>query len=90
MTNRNMVLVGIIVIIIIALVWLFVAHHKAAAPAMNAGDQSPAATTTLPSGTSTSDASLNEDLNGIGTQMQGLDSDSANADASLNQGAQPQ
>jgi len=87
MTNRNIVLAVIIVIIIALIVWIAM-RHKAQAPVeMN---ESPAATTTLPSGTSTSDAALDEDISGIGAQMQGLDNDSANADASLNESAQPQ
>jgi uncharacterized protein YpmB len=89
MSNRNLALVAIIVIIIAVLVWFFAMHNKAKAP-VEGTDQSPAATTTLPSGTSTSDAALNEDLSSIGAQMQGLDSDSANADASLNESAQAQ
>ena len=48
------------------------------------GNQAPSSVGSAPSSQDTSDASLNQDLSNIGTQMNGLSSDSASVDAGLN------
>jgi len=47
-------------------------------------DESPASTSTLPTGGSTSDASLDTDLSSIDAQLSAFSSDSAAVDTSLN------
>lgn len=50
-------------------------------------EESVPATTTLPSGDSTTDAALDEDLAAISAQLDALGSDSANIDAGLEEAA---
>lgn len=54
----------------------------------DAGDVFTNASTTLPSGTSTTDDSLQQDTAAIDAQLKGLSSDQATVDSSVNESAQ--
>lgn len=97
MTTTGKVLVGIIVVLIIAggaYYWYAQTHNPATAAVQEAStpdamagmDMSTSSMqkSDLPSGTGTSDTSLNQDTAAIDAQMNGLDSDNSDVNSSIN------
>ncbi len=91
MSQTNKVIVGVAVLAVVAggAYYWFALHGKTDSMANQEKgsymNQGPATVTTLPSGSDTSDAALQQDSAAIDAQMKGLDSDSANVDQSVSQ-----
>lgn len=90
MTQSHKVAIGVIGILVLAAA----AYYGYQWYQTSNGMQGPAVfkeePATLPSGTSTSDSSLQEDTAAIDAQLKGLDSDTASADATIKESAQVQ
>ena len=97
MTTTGKVLVGIVVVLILAggAYYWYSSTHSAVNPTLQTatstdsmqGMQTQGSTesaSVLPSGSGTSDASLNQDTAAIDSQMTGLDSDNASVNSSVN------
>ncbi len=94
MSNTVKIVIGIIVVAVIAVgAYLFFGRPHGALPrfmdderSMPAGQQLDDSTA-LPSGSSTSDQSLDQDMNAINAQMDAASSDAAGASASVDAAA---
>ena len=87
------VVIGIIVVVVLlGGLWWFASQQGV--PAVNPGNMPAAGNNTnngaAISGRSTSDASLNQDLSNVDSQMNGFSADSANVDKGLNDQPIPQ
>ncbi len=89
MSTTLKIVIGVVVVIILAGggYWYWSSHQAQPAASVDASMNDDG---TLPSGSDTSDASLDQDSAAIDAQMQGLDSDSASANADATVGPQPQ
>jgi uncharacterized protein (UPF0333 family) len=93
MNTTGKVIIGVIVVLVIAGgAYYWYSHMQSeSSAAMTASSttammtgSAAAANNPLPSGTSTSDSSLNQDTAAIDAQMNGLDSDNTQTSASMN------
>ena len=91
MSKSTIIVLVIVVLVIIGGIWWWLASSNAPSPAAQSNNSPSTAagavgvTTNQIVSTDTSDVSLNQDLANIDDQLNGLASDSANVDASMNQ-----
>lgn len=93
MSQTSKIVLGIAVVVIVLIGAYFIWHRTASAPETTGqaqGTGSPEETTTLPSGSNTSDAAIDQDLTSIDTQIQAVDTDNASAADSINTAASAQ
>ncbi|MDP2593774.1 MAG: hypothetical protein Q8P36_00320 [bacterium] len=84
MSKGNALLIVIIIVAIAGLgAWWYSSGPSGWSPSVQYGTEVPPTTTTLPSGTSITDTSLDQDLSAIDSQIGAFDSDNANVSAGL-------
>lgn len=88
MSQNAKIAVGVAVVLVLAVFGYYWYQHEAKPE--GADDVFTNASTTLPSGTSTSDRSLNQDLAAIDAQLTGLSSDQAAVNSSVEESGQTQ
>jgi len=86
MSQGAKIITGFVVVVIVlgGLYYWYSSQHASSSTTGTAQTVPDTETTTLPTGSSTSDTSLNQDLNSIDTQIQGVSSDNANVNDSVN------
>lgn len=85
MSQNAKIATAVVVVLVLAAAGYYWYHSMKPA---DAGDVFTNASTTLPSGTSTTDNSLEQDTAAIDAQLKGLSSDQATVNSSVNESAQ--